>query len=66
MKPFVLALYKYLLYYPNARLQFIYRIESVKKAGEFAITFTQHRGIARRFKKQSDVKVQRKLVCRIL
>lgn len=64
MRNFLLALLKYIEYHPKAELYFIYKIKSRLKNGELAVTYTKDKRLAHRYKKDSDVEVSRKLMCR--
>lgn len=66
MKNAFSSICKYLRYYPDASLWVVYRIESKTKNGCLAITYTKDKKIARRFKYNKTVKVQRMLMCRTL
>ena len=66
MKNFFEAILKYIRFYPDAKLCFIYTLKAKSKDGSKLIVHTQDKRFVKKFKHDKEVEIKRKLVCRTL
>ena len=66
MTNFLAAILKFIQFYPDAKLTFIYRLTIRNKDGSKTEIYTQDRKFVRLCKRKEDVKIKRKLMCRTL
>jgi hypothetical protein len=64
MRRFFWAIIDFLVYYPNAEMIVIYKISSKTKGGP-AVLYTRDKKLARRLKRSRNIKIRRKLICRV-
>lgn len=66
MKSFFQALFKYIQYFPDAKLFISYRLRFIEDDGNRYTVFTIDKKFVKQYKNSKNVTIERNLICRTL